>query len=765
MLRFTLAALAAGQFGRKQDTIVALREDSISFTSANDASQNLLKLTELDQPGQAKKVRRKGKCMGRSLPWSEVASSIVWQGEAGPASGCAHKCMAVAGCALWEWCGCKATAGCPGCLLFSKQPRGSTKWMVNGAFIGGARGEACDFSSEGRCGSTLWQLFGERARAPPPIVLITHRPLAHRAAGSVVMAVPASSLDITELQAWGMMSGAAYSSLVRGGRARRVHEIKALALLLSHAFAWKEVIAHDEAGVVLDEVGLGHALRGLPRWSSASSPEKPRITDKEAGARIAFIELEEGLAVTSPVPPYAITPRAAHILYVHLWTKFYDQVLSINMEGGSAAGPTFRHLGLVPFMREVCRRAKMDCSFAGASDAIARAPSALAKQLPRGVTKVVWVSGDVDGPRPVAPAGWTVRQLDSGGRERGAACRDKIAAGGGICALAPGITLPTDLDQILDGVTRFAVTDGPDISASLFGCAPSETAAFPPFVSKAQFTEAMSKQMRLEISFDKAVLASELFFQHTKTQIPKMLHFIQIGPADLKAHAERAILSWLAVHPSWTVRLWTDNDLADFKLTDFLAGAKKYAQKADILRTEILYRHGGLYVDSDFEAFRPIDSWLDGASAALCNEADVPGDTFEAAKAVSNGFIGVMPFHPVMRRAVVRIQHATLGRTWINQDTGPFFLRQMIEEADLEHFLKIPTRIMFPVSYPDRMKLGEWGCFETSCMAHFAADTVGVHLWNQGAGWSAKHEEAARLGQPRLQRVLARIRDHNAVLA
>ena len=59
------------------------------------------------------------------------------------------------------------------------------------------------------------------------------------------------------------------------------------------------------------------------------------------------------------------------------------------------------------------------------------------------------------------------------------------------------------------------------------------------------------------------------------------------------------------MHPSWVVRLWTDKDLADFNLTDFLGGAHKYPQKADILRTEILYRYGGLYVDSDFEAFRP----------------------------------------------------------------------------------------------------------------------------------------------------------------
>ena len=773
MLLGALAALAAGQFGRKQGSHVALRDaaedGSTAFTHANDASQLMLELTELDHPGITKKRRRgKGKCMGRGLPWSDaLASTIVWQGEAGTASSCAHKCMAIGDCSLWEWCGCKAAAGCPGCLLFSKQPRGTTRWEAK-SFAGAARGESCDFSEEDRCGSgsKLWRLFGgvtKRGSVPPPFVVISRRPEVHHMAGmTVVPDVRASNLDVAELVAWGMMSSAAYRSLVRGGR--RVHETEKYALLLSHAFAWKQVVAHDEAAVVLEETEVGHPLNGLPTWSSASAHDKPRITDKEVGAQIAFLApVEESVAATSRIPPYAITPRAAHILYTHLWTKFYDQVLSLYI---FSAGPTFRHRGLLSFMREVCGRAKMTCSFAGPAIALqapARAPrtrSAHVMKAPtRGVTKVIYVPMGMED-RPIAPAGWIVRPLLA--VDVTSVCRKQIVANGGVCALVPGITLPPDLDKILDGVTRFAVADGADVSTSLFGCAKLDVAAFPPFASKAQFSGAMTQQMRQEVSFDKVILASELFFARSTSPIPKILHFIQIGPADLKAHTERAILTWLAVHPSWVVRLWTDKDLADFNLTDFLGGAHKYPQKADILRTEILYRYGGLYVDSDFEAFRPIDPWLEGESAALCNEEDIPGDTVGPAKAVSNGFIGAARFHPVMRRAVVRIQHAALNRQWINQDTGPFFLRQMIEEADLGHFVKIPTRIMFPVSFPDRLNLGKWGCFDKSCASRFADDTVGVHLWNQGAGWSGRHQASANSGQPRLLRVLARIREHNA---
>jgi hypothetical protein len=136
-----------------------------------------------------------------------------------------------------------------------------------------------------------------------------------------------------------------------------------------------------------------------------------------------------------------------------------------------------------------------------------------------------------------------------------------------------------------------------------------------------------------------------------------------------------------------------------------------------------------------------------------------------------------------MRRAMVRIQHASLNRQWINQDTGPFFLRNMLEDADLPFVRKIPTRIMFPLKYRERSQLAEWGCYEQSCAARFPPGTVGVHLWSQGPGWSAPaaaahaqppggaggglhdHGGSTQSERPHLQRMLQRVLEHNLQLA
>jgi len=80
--------------------------------------------------------------------------------------------------------------------------------------------------------------------------------------------------------------------------------------------------------------------------------------------------------------------------------------------------------------------------------------------------------------------------------------------------------------------------------------------------------------------------------------------------------------SWERLHPGWQVITWGDDDL------DWLANraefdrAERFTTKANIARYEIIHREGGLYVDCDFEALRPIDELLEGASIVVGEDRD-----------------------------------------------------------------------------------------------------------------------------------------------
>ena len=86
-------------------------------------------------------------------------------------------------------------------------------------------------------------------------------------------------------------------------------------------------------------------------------------------------------------------------------------------------------------------------------------------------------------------------------------------------------------------------------------------------------------------------------------RIPKIIHHIWLGspfPEKYKILRE----TWKKHHPDWEFVLWTDEDIEAFGLfnKDLYDQSDNYGAKSDIARYEILYRFGGLYIDTDFES-------------------------------------------------------------------------------------------------------------------------------------------------------------------
>ena len=64
------------------------------------------------------------------------------------------------------------------------------------------------------------------------------------------------------------------------------------------------------------------------------------------------------------------------------------------------------------------------------------------------------------------------------------------------------------------------------------------------------------------------------------------------------------------MHSNWTLKLWTDENIKDlnFDNRDIFDKADNYGMKSDILRYEILYREGGIYIDIDYECLQSIEN-------------------------------------------------------------------------------------------------------------------------------------------------------------
>ena len=131
--------------------------------------------------------------------------------------------------------------------------------------------------------------------------------------------------------------------------------------------------------------------------------------------------------------------------------------------------------------------------------------------------------------------------------------------------------------------------------------------------------------------------------------IPRVFHQIWLGEGPFPYAVERE--TWHRFHPGWEHRLWTERDLpGDLALTEAANLLRQPAERADILRLELLHRHGGVYLDADFECLKPVDPLLDGVSCFL--------GLLDSGR-VSNAVIGAVPGHPLLAKAMAEVRPRT----------------------------------------------------------------------------------------------------------
>lgn len=91
-------------------------------------------------------------------------------------------------------------------------------------------------------------------------------------------------------------------------------------------------------------------------------------------------------------------------------------------------------------------------------------------------------------------------------------------------------------------------------------------------------------------------------------KIPKIIHQIWIGK-KLPEEFFKFVQSWRMYHPDWEYRLWTQDDIPQLNLRNraFIDQSRNPGEISDLMRYEILYQYGGVYLDVDFECLRSLE--------------------------------------------------------------------------------------------------------------------------------------------------------------
>jgi hypothetical protein len=156
------------------------------------------------------------------------------------------------------------------------------------------------------------------------------------------------------------------------------------------------------------------------------------------------------------------------------------------------------------------------------------------------------------------------------------------------------------------------------------------------------------------------------FRQEGLFKIPPVIHFIWLGPRPFPPQSVENVRTWMTQNPGWKVKFWTDRDreppcegmekvlVKDFhflKLGKCFEESQNWGEKADLLRYEILYQHGGVYVDHDANCLRPFSGMHRGYDF-YCG-LETPHESFVGRNITCcNGIIGSRPQHPTLERII-----------------------------------------------------------------------------------------------------------------
>ena len=187
-----------------------------------------------------------------------------------------------------------------------------------------------------------------------------------------------------------------------------------------------------------------------------------------------------------------------------------------------------------------------------------------------------------------------------------------------------------------------------------------------------------------------------------ETPIPRVVHQIWLGPEPPPRYTME---SCRRATPDWLHVVWTDDNLPPMtNRAVFDAFESAYHAKADILRYEVLYRFGGVYVDADQLCLRSLDDLLGPDVAFFAGYQNLGNpeldDELRRAPLIANGVIGAAPGHPILERVIADVcaRAGSNELPWIT--VGPAALTRAIEATPVRAVVH-PFHAFYPYHYTE----------------------------------------------------------------
>lgn len=125
---------------------------------------------------------------------------------------------------------------------------------------------------------------------------------------------------------------------------------------------------------------------------------------------------------------------------------------------------------------------------------------------------------------------------------------------------------------------------------------------------------------QVQLVFWQLMLSEELRTQpepviprlYEEPRIPKTIHYCWFGGAPIPEHLQRFMGSWKEKCPDYEIVRWDESNY-DVSKNLYMKQAyesKRWGFVSDVARLDVLYRYGGIYLDTDVELLQSLDPLL-----------------------------------------------------------------------------------------------------------------------------------------------------------
>jgi mannosyltransferase OCH1-like enzyme len=208
--------------------------------------------------------------------------------------------------------------------------------------------------------------------------------------------------------------------------------------------------------------------------------------------------------------------------------------------------------------------------------------------------------------------------------------------------------------------------------------------------------------------------------------IPKIIHLIWVGgkrPDKFQKLVDKIKL----INSGYEVKEWNDSNI-DFTLInqELYDRTENFGCKSDILRFELLYKYGGIYMDYDFLQIKNFDDLLEYDFVAGTNK-DCITEVWNSIVLAKQGsdickqFLdGLKSVKPIMKGEIDRVMN----------ETGPYYLtRTVYENQTSDNYKILIGDYFFPFPAVQRNLIQNLSDYDLSYANGFSTNnTYCIHL-------------------------------------